>query len=301
MSARLRRTFGHLLVGLYPLAWREVYSVEMHALIDDDPPGPRAAATLLYGAAGAHLSPRRGLEGTPAARMRVSVTAVFICWMAISLAGGAFQKETEEATFRWAGHAHPLLQIARDVILAGALVGAAAIALAGLPLLAHALRVAYTERDRRLIALLALPAAALGGFALVTVAALSLTSRANGPPEPGPVTLALVWQAAGVACIAVCALAPRLVLARIEPPAWMLRLAALASLPLAAAMFAITLALAGYDLELYLRSPLLAAEKGAGPWPTTGLVLALAAALAGVSSAFALLSAMRARRAAVLA
>jgi len=301
LPEQLRRAAGHLLVGLYPLAWRQRYGAEMHALIDDDPPGARGAASLVHGAAAAHLDPPRRLSATPAERMRLSVTAVFMCWMAISIAGAGFQKETEELPFGWAARAHPLLAIARDVIIAGAIVGVAAITVGGLPLLLHALNVAYRRRDRRLIALLALPGVAAAGFALVTVAAAAaVASSGGGPPAAGPVALALAWQAAGVVCVGACALAPRLVLARIEAPPWMLKLAAVASVPLAAAMVAITLAIAGYDVELYLRAPSLAAQSGVGPFPTTGVALALAAAAAAVSAALALLAAMRARRAAAL-
>lgn len=300
--ASRRRALGHLLARLYPHAWRARYGEELAALIDDDPPGVRGAATLLAGACGAHLRPPPQLAAsTPASvRMRTSIAAVFICWVGISLAGGGFQKETEGAPFASAALQHPLLGYAHDVVLAGALVGAAVIAIGGLPLLFQALAEARARRARRLALLLALPAAAVACFAGVTLVLIAAMPSSQPRASAATTLLALVWLAAAIACAGACALAPRLVLTRVTPSQRALRVASVAALPLAGAMAAITLGLVVYDLALCLQAPQLAAESGGGPWPVTGVALAAAALVAAACTVLALVGARRAYRAAAV-
>ena len=98
MSARRSRArLGAALLALYPEPWRDRYGEEMRALIEDDPPGARGFASLLAGAAQAHVRPQRcwRAEVAPATAMRLSVGALFACWMLVSLAGSAFAKLTE--------------------------------------------------------------------------------------------------------------------------------------------------------------------------------------------------------------
>jgi hypothetical protein len=92
-SRRLRLRIGAWLIDLDHTAWRARYRTEILALIEDDPPGPRGLASLLAGAADAHLRPRSTwrLSVSPAVRMRLSGCAAFCCWIAMSLMGAGFQ------------------------------------------------------------------------------------------------------------------------------------------------------------------------------------------------------------------
>lgn len=291
------RLLGRRLLALYPEAWRARYREEVLALMDDDPPTPGGLASLLLGAADAHLRPRSTWlsSSPPQTRMRLSVGAMFACWIALSLAGAAFAKETEGPAFALAGGQHLLLALSRWAIILGAAAGACAIAVGGLPLLAQALVAARRERDLRQAGLLALAPGALSAFAVLT---LAIAARARVHPAAvtaGPAILG-PWLAAGLACAVLCALAPRLVMRRARPCTRALRRACLAGWALVAAMALVSAGLACYDLALLTLAPGLAAQSG--PWPSTGLVLALAAALAGLSSVLALLSAGRAHSAA---
>jgi len=297
---RLRRLSGRLLTELYPEAWRERYRAEMGALIDDDPPGLRGLGSLLAGAADAHLHPGRAWRASPSpqARTRLSISGVFAAWIALSVIGMGFQKATEEASFSAAADRHPLLAIAHDAIIAGALLGAVAIALGGLPLLWQALRQARAERDVRLAGLLALPPLSILAFGGLTWLAIALAPARSGHFPLGFVLGAMApWMLAGLACAAICGIVPRLVLARMAISAESLRRASLASLVLIGAMALVTVALAAYDVALGLHSPGLFADAGGPIAASTGATLAAGALAAALCTALAVLSATRARRA----
>ncbi len=229
--------------------------------------------------------------------MRLSVGALFACWILVSVAGSCFAKETEHMdAFE---HMHPLLSAARDMITAGAMLGAAAVAVGGLPLLWHALETAVRTRDRRLAWTLAAPA--LAGAALLALAALLLLlapSRHGGFPVGFVLGILLPLVLGALACALVAALAPKAAMRRSEPPAELLRLACWAGQVLALA----TLLVAG-GLLLYvpgLWSVAGAGTAASGPFGASTrvtLCLALAAAVAACSAS--LLAAARARRAAL--
>lgn len=287
-----------LLLALYPEGWRERYGEEMQGLVEDDPPGARGLASLLTGAAHAHLLPARSWRGrVPAASaMRVSVGALFACWILVSLAGSCFAKVTEHMDpFE---HTHPLLDAGRALITAGAVAGALAVAVGGLPLLSQALSVAARSRDARLRWLLASPV--LAGAALVALAVLlTLVAPSRGAGFPAPFVLEILLPA-GLGVLAgaiVAALAPKAVMRRTRPPERLLRLACWAGQALALACVLVTAGLALYVPALWR------AGAGAGPSGPFGastqitLCLALATALTGCVAA--LLAASRARRAAL--
>jgi hypothetical protein len=295
----VRARGASLLLALYPESWRDRYGEEMRALVEDDPPGAAGLASLITGAARAHLRPRRAWrEGTPAASaMRLSVGALFACWILVSVAGACFAKETEHMdAFE---HMHPLLSAARQLITIGAAIGALAVAVGGLPLLWQALVTALRGRDGRVRLLLASPA--LAGAALVALAAVLLLiapSRGARFPAPFVFEILLPLTLGALACALVAALAPKAVMRRTQPPERLLRLACWAGQALALATVLVT---AG--LLLYV--PALWSAPGAGADPSgpfgastrVTLCLALAAAVAGCAAA--LLAAMRARHAAL--
>ena len=289
------------LVRLYPEPWRERYEDEMLALVEDDPPGLRGLATILIGAMGAHLRPQRGWRaGAPTATlMRLSIGALFACWILISLAGIGFAKETEG--FSPAESSHPLLAVGRFAIMTGAVLGSIAVALGGLPLLWHGLREAARRRDRVLAGLIASPLIAVALFAVFTAFLIALApARRGGFPATFVLEILVPFTLAGHACALVCALAPKAVMRRSSPPASLLRLACWAGQGLALAMFAVGGGLLLYVAALWQVAPGLAGEAtgpfGASVEATLGLSLASAVG----ACATALLAAGRARRAASL-
>ena len=297
----MRTRLATALLALYPEGWRERYGEEMRALVEDDPPGPRGTLSLLTGAAGAHLRPRgRWREGMPAAAsLRLSVGALFACWIVVSLAGSAFAKETEH--MGRVEHTHALLSVARDLITAGAAIGAAAVALGGLPLVWQAFASTRRRRDRRLAWLLAAPALAAGAL-VGLVALLPHVAPARGGGFPAPFVLAiLVPLTLGVlACALVAAVAPKAVMRRARPPAALLRLAALAGQGLAVAALLVTAGLLLYVAELW-RAPAAGTAPSGPLGADTRITLGLALAAAIPACAGALVTAARARRAARLA
>jgi hypothetical protein len=300
-ALRLRRAAGRVLVALYPEAWRERYRSEVLGLIDDDPPSVGGLASLLLGAGDAHLHPQRSWrhEISPLARVRLSVGAIFCCWIALSLQGASFQKLTEDQPFAGVEAHHRLLAAAHDAILAGALLGAGAIALAGLPLLWQALAQVRAERDWRLAAMLCLPLLAVGCFGAETWLLLAVApARDGGFPATFVLGAGLPFVLGAIACALVCALTPRMVLRRIGASRRLLRRAALASIPLVLAMCVITVGLTVYEISLSLQAP---GAAGAGNGPlgnSTQATLAVGCALATIATGLALLGSTRARRAA---
>lgn len=298
---RVPGAVGRGLVALYPQAWRERYGEEMAALLEDDPPGPRGALSLLAGAGDAHLRPRDGWRTSASAlvRVRLSLTAMFSCWIALSVLGMAFRKETEEASFSSAAAQHPLLAIAEAAILAGAIAGAITIALAGLPLVWLAASQALRRGEGKLALALVSPVLALIAFAGITWLALQIAPARHGHFPAGFVLTILVpWQLAVLACASVLALAPRAVLARMRPSPWALRWAARATPALAAAMIAVAAGIALYAAALALASPRLAGVSSGPAGASTGAMLACEALLAVCVCVPALMCAGRARAAA---
>jgi hypothetical protein len=293
MSARVAA--ARALLHLYPLAWRRRYGEEMAALVEDDPPSLVGLATLLQGALRAHARPGAWRTRVSAGeRMSLSVWAVFCCWIGLSVAGATFQKETEEGPFAVAVAHHGALGLARALVIAGAALGAAAIAAGGLPLLWRALGQARAGGTALRIGLV-LPAAGLALFAAVTGVVLAVAPASiEGTSTALRLALLVPWWAAGGAFALCCALAPRIVLLRLEAPKDSLRRASYAGLVLLAAMALVTAGLAVYCLALVRVEPALSAQSGGPLWPSTGLVLGAGAALAAACTALAALSATRA-------
>lgn len=297
MSARVAA--GRGLLRVYPLAWRRRYADEVTALLEDDPPSLRGLGTLVTGALRAHARPSAWrAQLSPAERMRLSVWAVFCCWIGLSVAGGAFQKETEEPSFALAVSNHGALGAARAVVIAGAALGAGAIAVGGLPLLWRAVRQAHTG-GWALRAALLLPLAGLVLFAAVTRLLLAAAPASLEATSTG-LRLALVvpWWAAGAAFALSCVLAPRIALLRLDLPPRALRRACYAGLVLLVAMVLVTGGLAVYCLALLRLEPALSGQSGGPLWPSTGFVLATGAALAASCTALASVGATRALAAA---
>jgi hypothetical protein len=299
-AARLRAGLGAVLLALYPEAWRDRYGREVRVLLEDDPPRAGGLASLLLGAADAHVRPQRSWrEGvTPSTSMRLSVGALFACWMLVALAGSAFAKETEG--FGSVEHEHGLLIAARDMITIGAFVGASAVALGGLPLLWQAHVAAVRRHDGRLAAWLAAPALA-GGLLVALAALLLFLAPARHGRFPASFVLATIvpLTLAALACASVGALAPKAVMRRAKPPARLLRLASLSGQALTVAILLVTVGLLLYVPALWSVSAG-AGTATSGPFGlSTRVTLCFSVAAALVAAGPALLAATRARRAAL--
>ncbi len=287
-----------VLLALYPEGWRDRYGEEMRALVEDDPPGAGGLVSLLTGAARAHLRPEPAWrEKVPAASaMRLSVGALFACWILVSLAGSCFAKVTEHMDRL--EHAHALLGAGRALVTVGAGIGALAIAVGGLPLLWQALRVAARRRERPLGWLLAAPALAGGALlALTAVLVLVAPSRRAGFPAPFVLEILLPLGLGVLACALVAALAPKAVMRRTRPPERLLRLACWAGQALALAIVLVTAGLLLYVPALWGHGAGAALSGPFGASTQVTLCLALAAAVAACAAST--LAAGRARRAAL--
>lgn len=296
MSARTR--IGAGLVALYPEPWRERYGEEMRALLEDDPPGARGLLSLLWGALRAHVRPQRCWRQRveSAAAMRLSVGALFACWMLVSVAGSAFAKLTEHMDY--VERARPLLHVGRGLVVAGATLGALAVAAGGLPLVWHALREAARRRDRRLAVLLATPAIA-GGMLLASSGLLVgiAPSRHNGFGAGFVLALPLPLTLGVLACALTGALAPKAVMRRSRPPASLLRVASWAGQVLALAIGLVAAGLALYVAKMWSADAGMGASGPLGLSTRLTLVPALAGALICLGPAA--VAARRARTAAL--
>jgi len=294
----MRARLGKILLALYPEPWRERYGEEMRGLVEDDPPGARGLASLVTGAAGAHLRPGGSWrEGQPgASSMRLSVGALFACWILVSVAGSYFAKQTEH--MGEVEYLHPLLRAARDAITVGAAIGAVAVAIGGLPLVAQASAAAVRRRDRRLGLLLLSPA--IAGLLLVALGAglvAGAPARHGGFPAGFVLELIVPVSLGALACALVGALAPKAVMRRAAPPERLLRLASWAGQALALAIVLVAVGLLIYVPVLWSASRVPAAGGPLGVGAKASLWLALAAVL--LASGPALIAAARARRAAL--
>ncbi len=294
-----RSRLGALLLALYPEPWRDRYGEEMRALLEDDPPTLRGIASLLVAAGRAHARPQRCWAGNiePSRAIRLSVGALFASWLGVCLAGSAFAKLTEHMDA--VEHRHGLLNAGRAAITAGAVLGAAAIAVGGLPLVWQALRTAVERRDRRLALLLLSPA--IAGLLLLALGAVLVKlapARDGGFPASFVLALLVPVGIGVLACTLVAALAPKAVMRRSEPPLRLLRLAAWSGQGLAIAIVFVAAGPALYVPALWSTHGVgIAASGPLGLSTRLTLLLALAGALVAVVPA--LLAAGRARRAAL--
>ena len=283
------------LLSLYPEAWRRRYGAELEALLEDDPPGPRATLDLIRGALTAHLHPLPGQASEAGARN--AITGPLACFICFCFVGAGFAKATEDPSFRHAARVHPLIGTAHDAALVAALVAAACLAVAALPLAWRAVTAAWRSSDRELRGLVSLPPLALGAAAITLgMLALWFDHHRHAPGTVGWAILALcavVWLGAAAACWA----APRAIMRRLAWDAGKLALPVIGMAGVSACMLAATAAVALYLTALLSSTPELAAS-GNGPFTildTTTMIAAQVLAMLALS-AMALLSVSRGLR-----
>lgn len=280
------------LLALYPQAWRRRYGAELEALLEDDPPGPRATFDLVRGALAAHLHPLPGL--TPAEGASNAVLGVLACFICFCFVGGGFAKATEDRPFRRVARMQSAIGATHGVVEVAAFAAGVCLVLAALPLAWRAVQAARQSGDNELRRLVVMPPLALGAVgATLGLLALVVHHRSHGPGAVG--WLALVLVAATSLCAgAVCWAAPRTIMRRLAWEARDLKLPVVAMAGVCACMLVMTAALAAYLAALLSDAPGLAAS-GNGPLAVldtkTLLALELIAMLA--LSAIALLSVSR--------
>lgn len=246
---------GCALLQLYPQAYRARYGEELRAVLEQYPVTPATLFDLLLSALDAHLRPE-GLLPSPSSRMRGTVSAALILWVALIVVGSGFAKTTEDFPFRAAEAAHPLLGGARIAVAVLALAGAAVVLVAGAPLAVSILRQAWYDRSQSLRLAVVAPLVALACL-LVATGVLILIARNGhgGGALLGHVAL-ILWLALAVVVASVCALGARAAIQAAWLHPTVLGLAAAGAWLLARVMVALTLATALYAtlLAIYART-----------------------------------------------
>lgn len=268
----MTRRLGRAALALYPLAFRRRYEAEMQALLDQGAVGPAALVDLLRGAAAAHVRPPAGLAGSVDRddRLRASAIGVLACWVLFAAAGAGFYKSTEDLAA--AGDAHRVLGVAHGAVQALALLGSVAVLAGALPLIVSALR--HARLRRRLLRLVAVPVAAVAGFACATALLVAVARTSSHHADTAGRAAFAVWALGGLACAGVLVVAARRTL--LAMPASRARLvgALACGSIVTAAMAAMTLGVAVYAIALAFDASRVAGEPD-GPLggPSTGVAL----------------------------
>jgi hypothetical protein len=293
----LRLRLALALLALYPRAYRARYGEELRALLEDYPVTAATLLDLSRSALEAQLRPGALLDSPPK-RMRGTVSAAVALWIALVFVGSGFAKTTEDASFRAAEAAHPLLGGARDAVAVLALASGVIVAVAGAPLAFSVLRQAWRGQSRSLRRAVAVPLVALACFCAASAALVLL---ANHGPRGGSLlgrVLIGAWLALAVVVAAACALGARRAIQGARLRAAELALAVAGAWLLARVMAALTATTALYATLLAVYAQRLEALPN-GPFPiaTSVSVASQVAAMAAIS-AFALVSARRGLRSA---
>jgi hypothetical protein len=284
------------LIALYPEAWRRRYAEEMDALLEEQPPRPRAVFDLLRGALLAHLREAPGLGRLECARNSVSgVLGSFLCFV---FSAAAFSQSTEDPPFRAAGRGHTLMSVTRGAFLAAAIASVVALLVAAAPLAIRVLTEAHRTRRRDLLRLIAAPPVAIGALALGLGLVALWQSSHHGPERPIGVILLILVGVAAVSAAIVCWAAPRAIMRGFDVGRPALSLAVPAVGAVAALMWIATLSIAVYLVVILADAPGLAASPdGPGGIGVTDVDIAVQLVAMAAFSMTAALSARRGLRA----
>ena len=110
-------------------------------------------------------------------RLRTSELAVFVGWVVFVVAGLGFQKMTEDPPFTMSADAQPIVGIAFDIVVVGAVVALLGVLVAGGPIAWAIVRSAIRTRRWRQIALLTVPVWSLVAWLAVTFLLLQVHER----------------------------------------------------------------------------------------------------------------------------
>jgi hypothetical protein len=196
MSAR----WNEWLIRLYPRAWRERYQEEMLALLEQRPPTARDRLDILRGACDAHLRGDLVLgRGMPVSRrMRLSEIAI-LCGFVLFGVGYLGLQRLRDPLLSWdvAATAHPELSVLFDIAQIAGLLSLLALVAGGTPVVLSALKQAWHEQRRDVLALFGVAAALGVCFLAYSGLAFTITNARPGqgirPLRPVDDLLTLTW------------------------------------------------------------------------------------------------------------
>src|SRR5260370_19271361 len=110
---------AHLLVRLYPRAWRERYGVEFTTLLQTGRGGVSTSADVFWAALLEHIFPLGGLKMN---RVPRSLGAILCAYLAVIAAGLNFYATIDDSSLATAMRDHPALSTAWNVVALGSLV-----------------------------------------------------------------------------------------------------------------------------------------------------------------------------------
>jgi len=180
---------AHLLVRLYPRAWRERYGVEFTTLLQTGRGGVSTSADVFWSALLEHIFP---LGGPKMNRVPRSLGAILCAYLAVIAAGLNFYATIDDSSLVTAMQAHLGLSTAWNVVALGsvvALMGAMAMLV---PLVVGAVRFALSAKRRDIVIRLLVAPSAAGILAAWVIGAAFLL---GGHWAPAPWAILGDWTA----------------------------------------------------------------------------------------------------------
>jgi hypothetical protein len=223
--------FARTVIKLYPRGWRDRYGEEFATLLTDMAAAARwpARARLVIDAASGALDARLN-PSLPAGgrlmpdRIRRAVATVACAVVAFTIAGGGFQKMTEDPAFQLAAHEHTAISASFDTLRVAAILAGVAVLAGGLPLAWSVVWQAVTARRTDLIRLsLIPPVAVLGWFAVVWIIVSGHRHTPVHVHSGGNLAMAGMVVLAGLAAAVACTWATVAILRRADLPPGLLR------------------------------------------------------------------------------
>ena len=284
----------YALLRLYPRAWRERYEEEMLDMLEHRPLSFTDGVNLFFGALDAQLHPHLGTTGMSLYErilhmfltLRRSLLTLFCAYVGFIFAGINFQKMTEYSDFTEAAQANPLVGLAFNLVVIGAVAALLAILVGGLPIAVGVIRSTLARKRYGSLALLAGPVIAFVIF-WGTAKLLAATSHPGTGAHRG--IFVGVFIAAAIASPASVCFA----VVRSEIPEKLLRFALLPFTLAALSMLLVLAATIIWGLGLHSGSPsLFASNDGIMGTSTTGTWLAIVIGMA-IATVIAIVSVLR--------
>jgi hypothetical protein len=286
---------GCALLEFYPRAYRARYGEELRVVLEQCPVTMATLFDLMLGALDAHLA-SDGVVASPLSRMRGAISASLTLWLALILVGAGFAKTTEDAPFRAAEAAHPLLGASRIAVAVLGLVAAGIVVVAGAPIALSILKQAWIEGSRSLRRAVIIPLLGIALYGVATGALVLVAGQGHGNGSLLGHLVFLVWLGLAVVVAGVCAVCARVAIERARLHLAALGLAACSAWLLARVIAALTAAMALYSVLLAVYAGRLQGLPNGPLSLPTSVVLAGEVAAMVVISAIALPTASRGMR-----
>jgi hypothetical protein len=298
----------HWALRLYPETWRARYADEFAALLEQQPLTLGALWDVLLGALDAHIAPQdtTGRVLNMLNQPRRTAITVFAAYIAFVLAGMGFQKMSEYDDFMEAARAHAVIGVTYNTILVTSAISLLAVLAGGVPIAFAVLRSATASKRYGIVALFAVPPAALaivGGYLALLLHVIWPNPNTVTIHSARGVTFFLSLIAVFVAAAVVSTAAVSLAVALSEIDAGVLRFALGPATVTTVAMGVMFLATLIWGLSLHADAPQLfngnggvAATSTALSWLGIVIVMGVATAVA----AAAMVRGLRARQGAAV-